>query len=770
MSHKPPTEPEGRWRRDIVRYLTANPNRQPRIRELAKVLDVPESTYPDFRDVVRELIREDALAVGSGRRLSLPDSPDRLVGRFHAHERGFGFISITGRDEDLFVPRGRTNGARDGDTVAARLGHPSRRTGKPRGEVVRIIERAPLRCVGQLERAGKRWLVRPQGRTTLPLMRVDDPGAKGAQPGDLVVIEPVEHTLESREPRAVILERLGDASAAQSIVLATIRQYDIPDTFPDETRAEAQRVAAEFAATVPDDRVDLRDLLTFTIDPTTARDFDDAITLESLGGGKIRLGVHIADVAHFVTEGAALDVEAQERGNSVYFPQKVVPMLPEILSNGVCSLQPGVDRFTKSAFITYDQYAGVVETSFANSVIRSDQRLTYDQVTDVLERRPHEIPDPIVKLLKQAEKLARRIRQRRLDHGMLVLNLPEVELAFDRDGNVTAAAPADTSFSHTIIEMFMVEANEAVCRHLNDHDVATLRRIHPEPDPENTAALHELRPLLGREVPETLDRETLQLLLRTVRGRKEEPAVNMILLRSMTQAEYSPNREGHFALASEHYCHFTSPIRRYPDLVVHRQLDALLRQDGKPHRKRRDEELTLKTLHTLGTHTSKTERRAQSAERDAVKAILLEYMSDNIGATYDGIITGVISFGVFVQVFPPMAEGLIRTSDFPDDRWEFDEQSNTFYGAASSRLIHIGQSVRVTVAAVDRVRQEMTLVPAEDSDLGVQRRRPSAKTLHRPKAVTHRTGGRKARANAKGKGAKRKTKRGKQKRSHRGGN
>lgn len=727
MSQQPPEKPHARWRRDVLQFLAEQPDRNLKTRAVARALDVSEDDYPEFRLLIKQMLREGKLTLGPGRRLLLPEKTHEIVGEFHGNDRGFGFISVAGREDDLFVPRSHTGGARDGDTVAARLGRPSRRTGQPRAEIVEIIQRAPLQSVGTLERVSGEWVVRAKGKKGWPLIRIDDPSAKDARPGDLVVVEPLEHTLDSQRPRGVILERLGDASAARSIVLAMIRQHGIPDEFPSEVRKQAQQAVADFEENLPADRKDLRKLLTFTIDPRDARDFDDAITLENLKGGHTRLGVHIADVAHFVPEGSPLDLEARQRGNSAYFPKHVVPMLPEVLSNGVCSLQPNVPRLAKSVFITYDAKARVVETSFANSVIESDIRLTYEQVTDALAGADDDLPDKVVRQLKDAEALAKRIRKRRLADGMLVLNLPEVELELDETGNVIDAGPADTSFSHTIIEMFMVEANEAVCRHLADLEIPMIRRIHPEPDPDGSRALQELRPLLGRELPDELDRDTIQMLLRSVQGKPEEQAVSFILLRSMPQAEYSAGQDGHFALASTHYSHFTSPIRRYPDLIVHRQLDRWLRGEFKKNGKPGEVGYTHETLTDIATESSRTERRAQTAERDAQKAILLEFMADKIGDSFDAIITGVMSFGVFVQLQPYLAEGLIKVGDFDADRWEYDERSSSFYGHGSGRQIFIGQRLRVIVASVDRVRQEMNLVPDHGVQLGVPRRKTSKK-------------------------------------------
>jgi ribonuclease R len=562
-------------------------------------------------------------------------------------------------------------------------------------------------------------VVRPPGRSAAPVVQIDDPTARNARPGDLVVIEPLPHTLHHEVVRGVILERLGRPNETEAMLRGIIRRHGIPEEFPAEAREAAIAAASRFEPDALESREDLRELLTITIDPPDARDFDDAISIEPLEGGRVRLGVHIADVSNFVRPDDPLDLAASERGNSVYLPRMVVPMLPEVLSNGVCSLQPAQPRLTKSAFITYDRRAKVLERRFCNSLIRSHARLTYPQASSALEGDTKGLDEDVVELLKRADALAKRIRARRLANGMLVLTLPEVEITLDDDGNVADAGPADTSFSHTIIEMFMVEANEAVSRMLREAGLAHLRRIHPPPAEESADRVRRLASLLGLELPDTLSRKALQELLNVVRGRPEEPAINYVLLRTLAQAFYAPSDEGHFALASEDYCHFTSPIRRYPDLVVHRVLDAWLARkrapSASPDAPKPPSELELASI---GRRTSATERRAQTAERDAKGVLLLQLMRSKLGQVFEGIVSGVAAFGAFVTIRPHLAEGLIAIGDLGDDRWEFNEEWGILVGRRSNRFISIGQTVRVIAASIDDVRQELNFVPADKAPIG----------------------------------------------------
>lgn len=767
MSYEVPTQQLDQWRHEIRAYLASHQERSIKTRALGRALEVKESDYTEFRRYVRQLVREGTLILGPRRSLRIPDqksTEDELVGLFRASGRGFGFVELTGRS-DVYIPLHLTNDAREGDKVAIR----ARRSRDPnkgdRGEVLRIVERAAIRWVGVLQKEGRQWIVEPRGKGQ-PTVRIDDPTAKSAQPGDLVIIEPLEASLRERMPRGVIVERLGETTETEAIIKALIYQYGIPHEFSNEVRAAAQQTANDFNPQQDRDRHDVRDLLTITIDPIDARDFDDAITIENLREGRVRLGVHIADVAHFVQPGTPLDESAYERGNSVYFPHFVVPMLPEVLSNGVCSLQPGVERFAKSAWITLDREANVLETQFTNSLIRSDARLTYEQVRDALDEDITEgIGPDVLGLLKGAEALAKRIQKRRHSRGMLVLDLPEVELEFDNRSHVIGSHHADQSFSHTIIEMFMVEANEAVCRLFANRAIPHLRRIHPPPDPNDAGLLMQLRPLLGRSLPDQLNRESMQALMKTVRGKPEAAAVNLVLLRSLSQATYSPELEGHFALASEHYCHFTSPIRRYPDLVIHRKLDAYIRGQMEKTEEGLSEADDPRDLALVGRHTSGTERRAQQAERNAQQALLLNYLVDHVGQRFQGIVTSVTSFGVFVQIEPLLAEGLVRIGDFGNDVWDYEREYACYYGMNSRQIICVGLRVEVEIVEVDPLAGELNLVPVDDAPFGLSRSKKlessksNTKRRQSGKPVRGRSAGKRGGSDGRGRGSKKRGRR-----------
>ena len=702
----------------IVRHLARQGYQPQKIRRLARAMGIADDEYGDFRGAVKALMKTGRIVMGSASALTLPDPARRVVGRFRSNPRGFGFVipDTPNSHGDLFVPPGHAGDAVTGDTVAAEVLKRGRRDGRLmyEGRIVEIIERGQSRYVGELCRELKRWFVRPDGNILHVPIFVGDPGAKRARSGDQVVVEIIEYPSRGRDARGVVTKVLGKRGAPGVDTQSIIHQYQLPDEFPAAVGKEAGRVVASYnPEEAASGRKDLRDLTVITIDPDDARDFDDAISVTELDDGRLELGVHIADVSHFVQPGGALDVEARERANSVYFPRLVIPMLPEVLSNGVCSLQEEQPRLTKSAFITYNAAGQRVATRFANTVVRSAKRLTYRQATRILAGKVGRYSKKVVALLRRMESLGRMIRRRRLADGMLVLDLPEVELVFNEQGRVTGVEPADTSFSHTIIEMFMVEANEVVAELLAGLGVPALRRVHPPPDEAAAQPLNRFLRALGLPPVEGMDRKALQPLLDGVKGRPESFAVNLAILRSLEQATYEPASVGHFALASEDYTHFTSPIRRYPDLTVHRLLDAYVR-GGLKKRRRRVEVPRLDECKELGAHCSRNERRAEAAERELKLVHVLRLLEQYVGDEHEGIVTGVTNFGVFVQLPEYLVEGLLRFSDLPDDWWEVDGDAGCVTGQRTGQRLKIGDRLRVTIAAIDVADRELDLALAEE--------------------------------------------------------
>jgi ribonuclease R len=537
---------------------------------------------------------------------------------------------------------------------------------------------------------------------------VGDPGAKGAKPGEKVVIEIIRYPTPYLEGEGVLIEVLGQRGQPGVDTLTVIRAFNIPEVFEQPVLDEARAAARLFTETEIGERLDLRALPTVTIDPATARDFDDAISLARDAEGHWSLAVHIADVSHFVRTGSALDRAARHRGTSVYLPDRVIPMLPEILSNSLASLQAGRTRYTVSALLDFNPEGILTSKRFARSAIKVDHRFTYEQALQVMKQpgEPHSgISFPIARMLGEMLELAMILRGRRFARGALELTLPEIEIELGDSGQVTGAHLAAHDESHQVIEEFMLAANEAVATTLTAQEISFLRRAHPDPEPRKLEEFAEFARSLGLALDQPQSRFELQRVLKETIGRAEEYAVHYGLLRSLKQAAYTPKREGHYALASQDYCHFTSPIRRYPDLQVHRQLIAWL--DAKKPRGHHDE------LLVLAEHCNRTERRAEAAERELIRMKLLSYLEDHVGKAFHAIIVGVENFGLFCRLCELPVEGLIHVTSLADDYYYLESGAHTLVGRRAGRRHRLGDRALVRIAHVDVERRELDLVLAD---------------------------------------------------------
>ena len=566
---------------------------------------------------------------------------------------------------------------------------------------------------------------------------VGDPGAKNVRPEDKVVIEMVRFPSHHHAGEAVITEVLGPRGTPGVDTLTIVREYGLPDDFPEEVLESARHQADNFDPTQLGDRVDLTGQTIITIDPADARDFDDAISLERLDNGHWRLGVHIADVAAFVPVKSPLDIEARDRGTSVYLPDRVIPMLPEIISNHLASLQPDRVRYAKSAFLEYTPDGIRVDTQVVRSAIKSVHRFNYEEVQEYVKApQPwkKKLTPAVHELLGNMHDLAMTLRRRRMDNGSLELILPELKLNLDDDGKVCGAHTVEHNESHQIIEEFMLAANEAVAEQLTEKEILFLRRIHANPSPvklkDLTTFVHEL----GLECESLASRFEIKRVLEQVDGKPEEQAVNYAVLRSMQKAVYAPEQEGHYALNMTHYCHFTSPIRRYPDLTVHRLLDELIA--GRRPRNDMAEQIV------LGEFCSSREQRATQAERELIKIKLLNYLSEHIGMIMNGVITGVEDFGLFVQGVELPADGLIHISALQDDYYHYDSTAHCLVGRRDGNRFRLGDLVKVEVFHVDVDRRilDFRLVETPPQKGRAQRERAqSAKRVRSESATTRRT-------------------------------
>ena len=716
-----------RFTQRIIRLLK-RPDYQPlKQRALARALNVPDEDYKAFCQSVWELQKQGKLAVGAGNKISLPQMADRLVGTYEAARGGYGFIrpDLPTAQGDLYIPFDKSLDAATGDQVVACVRKGGKRRGEIRyvGEVVKVLKRATTQIVGTLQKQGRQWFVLPDGKEFTRLVAIEDPSAKDAQPGDKVLVELLSYPSPQFYGQGVIIERLGKSGTSKAELKAIICRYQLPDKFSRIALSEVRRAASQFH---PETdlarglREDIRANLIITIDPTDARDFDDAVSLQKLPQGHWQLAVHIADVSAFVGSDTHLDLESRQRGNSVYLPQHVIPMLPELLSNGICSLQEGQDRFVKTVYILLDETGRVLQTRFANSLIRSSRRLTYEEVDLILEGKTGGFQTNLVKLIKKMEQLARIIQQRRREQGMLTLEMPEAQLVYDDKGRVIDAHPASTTFSHTMIEMFMVEANEAVARLLDSFNVPFLRRIHPEPDSLALGESARIVNLCGYPVPKNINRRGLQDLLNRAKGKPESFLINLAILKSLARAEYSPAPMGHFALASEHYCHFTSPIRRYPDLTVHRLLQAYLQ--GRLSKKTVKDFPAYDLLEELGRHCSLTERNAEDAEKELTTLKILQMLSNRLGEEFPAVVTSITNFGVFAQCQKFLVEGLIKPEDIPTSSLAHQSapsRSSRRHDTCHRRFTDwcpykIGQKIRVRIVNVNLPARTLDLVPVTD--------------------------------------------------------
>jgi ribonuclease R len=626
-----------------------------------------------------------------------------VVGRLNCNPAGYGFVipdHATGRENDVYVSAVNMKEALHGDRVVARI---ERHTPKgAEGRIIRVLERKLQRIVGRYEDDGRfGGHVVPFDKRVLHELFVPPGENAGARPGEMVSAEITRPPTATRNPSGRVLQVLGrleDPGVDLKVVMA---KYELPDAFPPEVEAEADTVAKDVGPEETRGRTDFRSWTTVTIDPETARDHDDAVAIERLPNGHWRLAVHIADVSHYVRPGTLLDQEAYLRGTSVYFPDRVVPMLPHALSSHICSLVEGQDRLTQTAVLELDAKGHVRKAEFHDGVIRSAARLTYQQVQAIVDggaetRRRFA---PLVGMLQDMDELAKLMRKRRYERGSLDFDLPEPKLILGPSGEMTGIVAAERLDSMRLVEEFMLAANEAVAARLSKAKMPALFRIHEQPDPERVEEFAELVASFGYRVPANLEAirpQDFQLVLRQVQGKPEEKLISYLLLRTMKLARYHEENLGHFGLATEMYAHFTSPIRRYPDLVVHRALRAL--------RQGRMEAFTTglpADLSEMGEHLSDMERRATEAERELVEWKKVRFMSDKLGEVYQGYVTGVQAFGLFVELEEIYVQGLVHVSSMTDDYYRFDERAHVLKGENTRKVYRLGDEVEVQVVRVD---------------------------------------------------------------------
>jgi ribonuclease R len=704
---------------------------------IARRLGVSGRARVALRKTLRDLERAGDVARIRKDRYVLPREADLITGKVSLHPAGYGFLASERPGEpDVFLAPENVGTAMHGDRVVARISpEPSagRIKGRREGRVIRILQRAHDTIVGTLQRSRSFYYVVPDDPRFTHDVYVrsgdsDGHGENVSRPlgkiGDKVVVRLEDWQSRHVNPEGEIIEVLGPASAPGVDVLSIIRKYHLPTEFPSDVLQEAARVPENVDARQIAGRDDLRDEFIVTIDPDDARDFDDAIHVEKLANGGWQLGVHIADVAAYVEPGTALDREARLRGNSVYLPDRVIPMLPERLSNGVCSLKPQVDRLTHSVFIQFDKRGLARSARFARSVIRSAHRLTYRQAYSILTAPPQ---DALGARLHLAWALASLLRRKRFEHGSLDLDFPEVKVWVDANGKPVRLERVENDESHQLIEEFMLAANEAVARELKKRAIPTIYRVHENPDPEKLGEFREFALSFGYKVGDLTHRAELQRLLAEIRGKPEEQALKVGLLKSLKRARYDPRPLGHYGLAKANYLHFTSPIRRYADLVVHRSLGSDRADEGSAQARMRSATYQIAEVSSIAEHISATERNAADAEIDATQMKKLEFFQEQLAGRkpqlFSATIVDIRNYGLMVELPEALVTGLIHISSLSDDFYVFEPARRQLIGRRSRKRFKVGDNLSVFVARVDLFKRQVDFAMAPPAERSKSTRR-----------------------------------------------
>jgi ribonuclease R len=687
-------------------------------KEIARGLGAADEDYPALKETLVRLVDGGRVYRIKSQRYALPEQINLVVGTLDSTRRGAGFVVPEKKGEgeaDVFVPPHKLGGAVHGDRVVARV---EGRKGRdnPEGRVIRVLARARTRIVGTLQRGKRFGFVVPDNPRLGFDVYVAEEDLKHAEEGQKVVVGIEDWGDGTKSPEGRIVDVLGDPDAPGVDILSIIKSHELDEEFPSEVEKKAREIAADFEAEARR-RLDLRGKTVVTIDPHDAKDFDDALSIERLDEDLYEVGIHIADVSHYVEEGSLIDQEAYDRATSVYLVDRVIPMLPEHLSNGLCSLKPDEDRLAYSVILKIDGEAEVHGFEFRETIIRSRFRLTYQEAQNLIESRPdREEHKAILWELQTLRRLAKVLRRKRAERGSLDFDLPEAIVELDEEGFPIDIQESVRLDSMRLIEEFMLLANETVAREASRLEVPFVYRVHDRPAPEKIEQIRGFVEALGFQMPKPkkgkVDPRVFAEVIEEVRGRREEELVNTVILRSMKQARYQVENIGHFGLAAKDYTHFTSPIRRYPDLVVHRLLKRI--QSGERWKGERERQGT--GLSKAMDHCSVEERNAVDAERDSIDLKKVEFMERHLEDEFEGTISGVTSFGFFVRLNEYFVEGLIHLHDLSDDYYEFHEGQYALIGRNTGRRFRLADPVRVRVESVDKDRRQIDFALIEKSD------------------------------------------------------
>jgi len=699
-------------RKESILSVIESPSYMPmKIKEIAMLLGVPREQREDLKEVLDALVAEGKIGLSKRGKYGKPEA-FALVGIFSGHAKGFGFVAIGDQEQDVYIPADKTGGAMHGDRVqitvaAARQGR------RAEGAVVKVLERANQTVVGYFQKNKSYGFVIPDNQKLGQDIFIPQGKESGAVTGHKVVVKLTDYGSERRSPEGVVTEILGHANDPGVDILSIVRAYELPEEYPPEVMRQVRRIPEEVLPEQYEGRKDLRDWQTVTIDGEEAKDLDDAVTISREEFG-YRLGVHIADVASYVTEGSPLDEEALKRGTSVYLADRVIPMLPHKLSNGICSLNAGEDRLAMSCIMDIDRQGRMIGHEIAETVIRVDRRMTYTKVNAIVADRDEAAMEEyagFVDMFDLMQELAEILRVRRRSRGSIDFDFPETKMILDEKGRPVDIRPYDRNCATKIIEDFMLIANETIAEDYFWQELPFIYRTHDNPDPEKMKRLgvfiHNFGYSIRTQNGEVHPKE-LQKLLAKIEGSEEEALISRLTLRSMSRARYMPVCVGHFGLAAKYYTHFTSPIRRYPDLQIHRIIKENI------HGGLTEERIAHydKILPGVAVRCSTTERRAEEAERETVKLKKCEYMEKRIGESFEGVISGVTNWGFYVEL-PNTVEGLVHVNELQGDYYIFDEERMELRGEMSGKCYRLGQKITVTVTGTDRLMRTVDFVPAD---------------------------------------------------------
>ena len=688
-------------------------------KELAVFMQVKPEDRPELTRVLESLLEEGKVALTKRGRYVKP-AEVLLTGTFTSNVKGFGFVTVEGEKEDFFIPEGCVHDALHGDTVKIKVkpGHRGQRT---EADIIEIVARAFTQVVGTYQARKNFGFVVPDNQKIMADIFVPKERSKGAVEGSKVVAEITDYGNERRNPEGKIVEILGHINDPGVDILSIVRAYNLPEAFPERVLNQAQRAASEVSEADRAGRRDLRNMVMVTIDGEDAKDLDDAVSL-TVEEDMYHLGVHIADVTNYVQENSALDWEAKERGTSVYLVDRVIPMLPHVLSNGICSLNAKEDRLALSCLMDIDKKGNVVNYEIVESVINVDRRMSYTNVKKILEDHDENVIreyEPLVPMFEQMAELSSILRKKRQERGAVDFDFPESKILLDREGNPLEIRPYERNVATKLIEDFMLAANETVAQHFYWLEVPFVYRTHEKPDAEKMQKLglfihnfgYHIR--LGQGSAEEIHPKELQKLLNRIEGTPQEALISRLTLRSMKRAQYTAECTGHFGLAAQYYCHFTSPIRRYPDLQIHRIIKEFLRGRLNEQRIAHYQEI----LPQVAKHSSDTERRADEAERETDKLKKVQYMEKHIGEIFEGVVSGVTNWGLYVEL-PNTVEGLVHVSSLKGDYFYYDENKYELVGQMTGHAYKLGQKLAVKVAFADRFAKTIDFVLPEEWEYG----------------------------------------------------